>query len=338
MGSGLRSEEALAVAVQPDGKIVVVGYTAIPNVPPAPRLPDTFALARYNSDGSLDASFGAGGKVSGSVNGRAFAVAIQGDGKIVVAGELTFGSSNGSDFGDFTVARFNSNGNLDTTFGSSGTGQIVTDIGLSTNAAHNLVLQPNGAIVVSGKPQGSSPGFDHTDVVRYNSNGSLDASFGTGGKLTLQGVFVGEGLALQGNGKFVLVGSFTEATVPATARFVLMRLNADGSPDTTFGIAGKVDTAFSDNAVASAVALQSDGKIVAVGSRALSVNSNFVVARYNADGSVDTSFGSDGNLSIDFFGFSDVGENVLVQPDGKIVVSGAAQDNFTGYGLARLNP
>ena len=225
MGSGLRSEEALGVAIQPDGKIVVVGYTSIPSTPPAPRLPDTFALARYNSDGSLDTGFGDGGKVSGNVNGRAFAVAIQDDGKIVVAGEFTFDSTNGNDFGDFTVARFVTNGNLDASFGSSGTGQIVTDIGLSTNAAQNLVLQSDGAIVVSGKPQGSTAGFDHTDVVRYNANGSIDDSFGGDGKVTLPGMAIGEGLALQGDGKLVLVGSVETAVPPATSiEFAVMRL------------------------------------------------------------------------------------------------------------------
>lgn len=136
----------------------------------------------------------------------------------------------------------------------------------------------------------------------------------------------------------MLAGNVVVATVPATARFVLKRLNADGGPDTTFGNAGTVDTAFTESASAGAVALQGDGKIVAVGTRAFSVNPNFVVARYNADGSVDRSFGSDGNLQIDFFGFTDIGESVLVQPDGKIVVGGLARNNVDGYGLARINP
>jgi uncharacterized delta-60 repeat protein len=99
-----------------------------------------------------------------------------------------------------------------------------------------------------------------------------------------------------------------------------------------------VDTALTVNAAASAVTLQSDGKIVAAGTTALSANSNFVVARYNVNGSVDASFGNDGHLSIDFFGFTDIGESVLVQPDGKIVVGGQAQRNFDGYGVARINP
>ncbi len=256
----------------------------------------------------------------------------------MVAGEFSFASANGGDFSDFTVARFNPNGTLDLGFGGSGTGQVATDIGSATNSARNLVLQPNGAIAVSGKPQGSQAGLAHTDMARYNANGTLDTSFGSGGKLTLAGVDVGQGLARQADGRFVLVGSVTAATVPATSRFLLKRLTADGSADTSFGNAGTVDTAFTLNAAASAVALQGDGKIVVAGTTAFSANSNFVVARYNVNGSVDASFGNDGSLSIDFFGFTDIGESVLVQPDGKIVVGGQAQHNFDGYGVARINP
>jgi len=338
MGSGLKQEEALAVAMQRDGKIVVAGYTSIPNIPPARQLPDTFALVRYNSDGSLDTGFGTGGRVSGNVNGRANAVVIQSDGKIVVAGEVSFPSTSGLDFSDFVVARFNTNGSLDTAFGDGVTGQIVTDFGNITNSARNAVLQPNGAIVVSGKPIGSQADLLHTDIVRYDSSGRLDASFGGGGKLTLAGVDGGQGLARQPDGKFILAGSVTEPTAPATARFLLKRLNADGSPDTGFGISGTVDTAFTESALASGVALQGDGKIVVVGTRAFSANPNFIVARYNPDGSVDRSFGADGNLSIDFFGFDDIGENVLIQSDGKIVVGGSARNNVDGYGVARISP
>ena len=341
MGSGLRSEEALGVAVQPDGKIVVVGYTSLPNIPPAPRLPDTFALARYNGDGSLDTGFGAGGKVSGNVNGRAFAVSIQDDGKIVVAGEFSFDSTNGNDFGDFTVARFDTNGNLDASFGSSGTGQVVTDIGLSTNAAQNLVLQSDGAIVVSGKPQGSAAGFDHTDVVRYNANGSLDDSFGGDGKVTLPGLAVGDGLALQRDGKLVLVGSIEKAVPPATSiEFAVMRLNADGSVDEAFGEGnGIVTTGISGRGdAARAVALQDDGKILVAGGSNQQLNSNFAVARYDTDGTLDATFGNDGTLTVDFSGSTDIAETVAVQPDGKIVLGGLARDNVDGYGLARVLP
>jgi uncharacterized delta-60 repeat protein len=332
MGSGnFEPEEALGVAVQADGKIVVVGHATIPTSPPAPRLPPTFALTRYDSSGNLDPSFGSGGRVSGNVNGRAHAVAIQPDGKIVVAGEFSFVSNVIGEGGDITVARFNTNGSLDLGFGGSGTGQVASDIGGRVNTARQVVLQPDGAIAVSG--------FIHTDVMRFTAAGFADNSFGGSGKLTITGSDVGQGLALQPDGKLVLVGTVLSTTSPATSRFLLRRLNADGTPDTGFGTGGSVDTALSVNVSAGGVALQADGRIVVVGSRALGANSNFVVARYAADGTLDTGFGVAGTLSIDFFQFTDIGENVLVQPDGKILVSGSAQRLVSeGYGLARINP
>jgi len=338
MGSGLRQEEALAVAIQSDGKIVVVGDAAIDTAPPAPRLPSTFAIARYNSDGSLDTGFGTGGRVSGNVNGIARAVAIQPDGKIVLAGDFEIALSNGTFASDIVIARFNANGSLDLPFGTSGTGQVATDIGSAANSGRNVVLQPNGAIVVSGTPQCSQPGCIHTDVVRYNANGTLDASFGSGGKLTLADVDVGQGLVRQTDGKLVLVGTIVQATAPATSRHVLMRRLADGSADPGFGTGGTAGTTLSESASANGVALQADGKVVVVGTRAFSPNANFIVARYHGDGSLDTGFANAGALSIDFFGFTDIGENVLVQPDGRIVVGGLARNQVDGYGVARINP
>ena len=339
-GSGnFEPEEALGVAVQADGRIVVVGHATIPTSPPSPRLPPTFALTRYDSGGKLDSSFGSGGRVSGNVNGRAHAVAIQPDGKIVVAGEFTFGSTNGSDFGDFTVARFNFNGSLDLGFGGSGTGQLASDIGSSTNQARHIALQPDGAIVVSGKPPGNQVGLDHTDVLRLTANGLPDATFGGSGKLTIAGSDVGQGLVLQPDGKLVLVGSVVNPVQPATSRFLLRRLNADGSPDIGFGTLGVVDTALSVNATAGGIALLPDGRLVVIGTRAFTANANFIVARYGADGTLDPGFGLNGTLSIDFFQLDDIGENVLVQPDGKIIVSGFARRlGSGGYGLARINP
>lgn len=337
MGSGnFEPEEALGVAIQADGKIVVVGHATIPTSPPAPRLPPTFALTRYDSSGNLDADFGTGGRVSGNVNGRAHAVAIQPDGRIVVAGEFSFESNVTGEGSDITVARFNINGTLDLGFGGSGTGQVASDIGGRVNTARHVVLQPDGRIVVSGTPVSDTP---HTDLMRFTANGLPDNSFGGSGKLTIVGSDLGQGLALQPDGKLVLVGSVVNPVTPATSRFLLRRLNADGTPDNGFGTAGVVDTALSNNARAGGVALQADGRIVVVGTRALSPNSNFIVARYAADGTLDPGFGVGGTLSIDFFGFTDIGENVLLQPDGKIVVSGSAARLLTdGYGLARINP
>ena len=327
-----QQEEALGVAIQGDGRIIVVGYTR-------PGLGFNFALARYNTDGSLDGSFGVGGKVTSGVAGLAYAVAIQPDGRIVVAGELAITSPIGTDFADFALARFNPNGSLDTTFGSAG--RLTTDIGAGTNSARNIVLQPNGAIVVSGNPIGTAAGFDHTDMARYDSNGGLDATFGSGGKLSLGGALVGEGLALQGDGRFVLVGSVNVGTgATATARFALMRLNTNASPDTSFGNAGTVSTDISGRGdSAFAVAIQNDGRIVVAGRSSDQVSSDFALARYNLDGTLDTNFGNGfGIFTVDFFGSTDIAESVVLQADGKIVLGGLARNNVDGYGLARFNP
>jgi uncharacterized delta-60 repeat protein len=325
-------EESLAVAVQPDGKIVVAGYTGTAG----PGGPANFALARYAANGSLDASFGTGGKVVTGVAGNAYAIAIQPDGKIVVAGEVPLTSA--TDFSDFAVARYNANGTLDTTF--SADGKLTTNIGAATNTARNIVLQSNGAIIVSGEPIGTFPGSDHTDVVRYDANGGLDAAFGTGGVLTLADARVGEGLGLQADGKLVLVGSVDIGVAPAIAsQFAVRRLNADGSPDGAFGTTGAATTAFStggDSALG--VALQTDGKIVVAGRSSSQSNPDFAVARFNSNGTLDTTFANAGKQIIDFFGFNDFAESVLLQSDGKIVVGGLARGSVDGYGVARIHP
>ena len=321
---GLAEESARAVAVQADGRIVVVGFTGVNGRPGRPvENRFDFALARYDANGSLDTSFGSGGLVTSGVIGRAFAVAIQPDGKIVVAGVAPATQ-------DFALARYNADGRLDASFGIGG--QLTTDIAGGFNLAGNIVLQSNGAIVVSGKPIGTSAALDHTDLVRYDRSGNLDTSFGAGGKVTLNGALVGEGLALQRDGKLVLVGS---AGVGTTSVFEVMRLNADGSPDTSFGSAGTASTSITtQGATANAVALQGDGKIVVAGQAA---GSDFAVARFNSDGTLDTTFANFGKLTINF-GFSDSAESVVVQPDGKIVLGGRARNLVDGYGLARINP
>jgi uncharacterized delta-60 repeat protein len=340
MGSGLIVEEATAVAIQADGKIVVAGYTATDNRPPVADGPVTFALARYNADGRLDTTFGNGGRVSGVVLGFARAVVIQPDGHIVVAGEVTFGDSFSPDNGDVVLARYRPDGTFDPSFGITATGQITRDLGGSTNAARNIVLQRDGKIVVSGTSVDNVSGVAHTDVARFLPNGEFDDSFGNRGKVRIATLAVGEGLALQSDDKLVLVGSVVQNTFPASARFVVQRLLANGTPDPGFGAAGKVDVALSSNAKASAVAVQADDKIVVVGTTALVSVSRFMVARYNTNGTLDGSFGNGGSLDLNFFSANNAGENIAVMADGRIVVSGMAENasGAKGYGVARLLP
>jgi uncharacterized delta-60 repeat protein len=211
------------MAIQPDGKIVVAGEATVPSGDLA------VTLVRYNADGTLDLTFGSGGKVFGpAVLGRAFDVAILSDGRIVVAGDAPVANI-ADDFGDFLLARYQASGLLDTTFGTNGV--VVQDMTSRTDLARNIVVQPNGALVVSGDPFGSDPSR-RTSIARYDADGHLDTSFATGGKLILAGAYVGAGLALQSDGRLVLVGTVPVLSVQNDfTHFAVMRLNADGTFD-----------------------------------------------------------------------------------------------------------
>lgn len=334
MIDGTAEEVARSIAIQSDGKIVVAGYTGVfgrTGRPAGNRF--DFAVTRYDTDGTLDETFGTDGVVNSGVIGRAFAVAIQPDGKIVVAGDAPLTE-------DIVVARYLENGTLDGSF--AGTGQLTTDINGGAELARNVVIQSNNTILVSG-PHTKADDIArerHTVLVRYGENGAPDNSFGTAGEAVLSDAQVGQGLALQSDGKLLLVGSVDVGVAPSTVSlFALMRLLSDGTPDGTFGTAGAVSTFVSDlGDVAEAVAVQADGKILVSGRSSIMTNSNFALARFEATGALDDDFGLNGRMSVDFFGFTDSADSVAVQPDGKIVLGGLARDNVDGYGLARVLP
>lgn len=315
---GIVEEVARAVAIQADGRIVVAGHVRTPGGP------FSFVLARYLANGTLDSGFGSAGLVVGPVVGRALAVALQADGRIVVAGDEPIGQ-------DFRIARYLANGSLDASFGTGG--QVTTDIAGGADAARNVLILANGSIVASGDPFGNGTG---TGLARYTAAGALDPGFGSGGKVSLPGSRVGEGLALQGDGKLVLVGS---AQVGTVTRFATTRLLANGGVDAGFGTAGTVVTDISGRGdTAQAVTVQPDGRIVVAGRSSLQVNANFAVVRYLTNGAPDTGFANAGRLTVDFFGFTDAAESVALQADGKIVLGGLARNNVDGYGLARVLP
>jgi uncharacterized delta-60 repeat protein len=334
VGAG-SNDEARAVAIQTDGKIVVVGNAVVGRTS-SNQFNFDFAVARFNVDGSPDTSFGSGGRVTIDFNGqvdRAFAVAIQSDGRVVVVGSAAPASGISTDFG---VVRFNSNGTLDTSFGSGG--KLTTDVGGAQDIAQNVVVQSNGAILVSGVLSlGSDPTLGHGGLARYDVNGAPDSSFGSAGRLTIPGVSLGDSLAVQSDGRIVIAGS---VPVSGTAQFALMRLNASGSPDGSFGSNGLVTTGFTTQAdFARAVAIQADGRIVVAGQSSNRSNPDFAVARYAASGALDASFGAGGKMAIDFFGSFDGAESVAIQSDAKVVVGGFARNGTsTGYALVRILP
>ena len=298
------SAGADAIVVQPDGKIVAAG-----GVVQSDSSQD-FALARYEPDGTLDPTFGSAGIVQ-SPAGTASAVALQPDGKIVAAGTAS---------SQIRVVRYNTDGSLDQSFGSGGV--VTTAAGAFGSDAKALVLQPDGKIVVGGdSSDGSETQFA---LVRYDANGSLDATFGSGGVVTTQ-VGAGEQLSRRPRSYGRTGRSSPTATavdgstvaVPGLARY-----NADGSLDSTFGSGGIVTTpVFGGTDVSGGpLALQPDGKIVAAGTYA----GIWVLARYNTDGSLDPSFGSNGTGTSVLGGeLTGRASSLVLQPNGKIVVAEA---------------
>jgi uncharacterized delta-60 repeat protein len=312
---------AKGMAIQPDGKIVVVGEGSLGT------FNWDFGVVRYNTNGTLDTSFGGSGIVviQLTVNyDGAEAVAIQPDGKIVVVGShyncFCIDSS-------FAVLRFNPNGTLDTSF--NGTGRIITSVNSSRDYAHSVAIQADGKIVVAG----SSGANDDFALVRYNPNGSLDTTFNATGKvITPVGGGAGS-VVIQSDGKIIAAGN--------SGNFTLVRYNPNGSLDSTFNGTGIVTTSVGDsNSGASSVAIQTDGKIVAVGSGNNGSNTNFAVVRYNPNGSLDTSFGSIGKILIPIGNSDSAAYSIAIQSDGKVVAVGYSGNGNTGsdFAVARLNP
>ena len=335
---GTNDDNAHAVAIQPDGKIVVVGE-AVSGRTGSGLFNRDFALVRYNANGSLDTGFGTGGFVTTDFGGstdRAFAVVVQPDGKIVVSGDA---ANPGSDFG---MARYNPDGSLDISF--DGDGKVLTDIAGGADLAREMALQTDGKIIVVGPvTMGGSVVLENTGLARYNTNGSLDTGFGSSGKVTITKETVNNGVVIQPDGKIVLVGSRAGST-SGEQNFLIRRHNTDGSLDTGFGSGGTVVTDFGavvDTDTANAVSVQPDGKLVAVGfvSSATPPGNNFAIARYTTGGSLDTGFDGDGLLTVDFFGGADAATGVVIQPDGKIVVGGSVRNGAsTQVGLVRIVP
>jgi len=333
---------ANAVAIQPDGKMVVVGTTYKQN----DFSDEDFAVTRYNPDGTLDTTFGRGGKVHTDFPGLAAvpsSVVIQPDGRIIVAGGafplFTF-------LGNFEIVRYMPNGNLDKSFGDNG---IVTTVFQAGSYASAVALQSDGKIIAAGTVYVDFIIGDQSDtdfaLARYNKNGSLDTTFGNGGLVSTD--FVGMeddafSVLIQRDGKIVAVGS---ANNPVTYYdFAAVRYLSNGSIDDTFGVSGKVTTDFGDQNFdrAQSALLQPDGKIVAAGfaiSQGGGVQ-NFSVARYTANGLLDNNFSSDGKTQITFGDCCQSANQVLLQSDGKIIAVGYAntEDSDSDFLLTRLSP
>jgi uncharacterized delta-60 repeat protein len=273
---GDQTAEARAVALQGDGKIIVVGVSGAGSYS---ELND-FVLARYNSDGSLDQSFGSGGKVKTHFPGvdntgsSATSVVLQPDGKLVVGGYYKQSDRTPH---QFALARYNSNGTLDSAFGQAG--KVMTRVGLGDAFSFGIALQSNGRIVLAGY---SDTILDHDfSLVGYTANGTLDSTFGNGGFVTTDfsggSDDIAYAMTMQADGKLVVAGRTGD--YPQND-FALARYSSDGQLDQTFGAAGKVVSDFSSIDQAYGVALQ-NGKIVVAGvAFPNGANFDFTVARY----------------------------------------------------------
>lgn len=391
---GTTSNWAEDVALQTDGKIVI--------------LANSFKVLRFGSDGLIDSTFGTGGVASISFTkptGQwgAFALAIQADGKIVVAGYATL---TGNTVG-FAIGRLNSNGSLDTSFGSAG--KVLFNFQKNISAlARGVTIQSNGYIVVAGNSDtsfalarftpagafdlgfnrtgkvsvstatsttglggaydvttqsvlvgtvieekvvaaGIRPGVDRDmAVLRFNPNGSLDSSFGSGGTVFTN--FSGysdqaKAVAIDANNNIVVAGHTHTSSTSDSIRFALVRYTENGQLDTSFGSGGRVTAGpigYRSFLYGHGLAIHSDGRIAVSGNVETldSTNGDFAVARFNIDGTLDSSFGSDGTgiVLTDFYGERDHTSGLALQTDGRIVVAGGANPIPQQIALARYMP
>ncbi len=360
-----------SLAIQTDQKIVAVGYATI-------NISDSFVIARYNTDGSLDTTFGNTSPIPGTVAtpsfttlssdttfARASSVTIQTDGKIVVAGTVV---TNPTGNESFAVARYNTDGSLDTTFGTSSPvpGTVVTTsfttVPTDTNAATaaSIAIQTDGKIVLVGSVNTNITGNDSFGIVRYNTDGSLDTTFGATSQVpgtVLTSYFTSVtsdtnsadalAIAIQSNGKIIVVGN-SNTNPTGNDSFAIARYNTDGSLDTTFGATSQVPgtvltSIFSTNpsdtvsADATAVKIQADGKIIVGGVASIIDIANpsglpqFALARYDTSGNLDTSFGATspipGTVTTNTFGTVNEASSITglaIQFDGKIVAVGGS--------------
>jgi uncharacterized delta-60 repeat protein len=309
------AEYAVALAVQADGRIVVAGHSAANAIGEA-------VVYRLNRDGSLDRTFNGNGRlgIAGGGGDSATAVAVQHDGKILVAGYTVAGMNNNA-----IVYRLNPDGSFDASFGQNGTRQIVSSTG---EGARALALQPDGKIIVAGS------GGDDAVVYRLNSDGSNDHTFNGTGRLGIANSDFANAVALQPDGRIVLAGRMPDAGGKSDA--AIYRLNPDGSFDPTFNGNGRLGIDAGGFDEADAVALQPDGRLVAAGST--SVTAAAAVWRIAPNGSLDTSFDGDGTLRLDE-GADAFFLGLALQPDGKIVLTGSTTVNDNGDAVVhRLNP
>ena len=293
------------LVIQPDGKIIVAGVGEIPYIGSPPKL----ALVRYNPNGSLDTTFDGDGKKLGPENTKAYDVELQPNGKIIVYGVRNISIMEEQEGSTF-LARFNTNGSLDTSFGDAANPGYKYIVG-TKYYGFPLAIQSDGKILVKGNVGAAEC------VTRQQVNGALDTSFGAGGVVCKDGYI--SAIKPNKNGKIMIL---TGAGI--------WRLNADGTDDASFGTSG-----FAPNSPAvgyNAMAIQEDGRLIVAGYRTGQTYPQTAVCRHLPNGMLDTSFGSQQGCKVESFSdsFGVYFSDVLLQADGRIIASGKSLPKAAG--------
>jgi uncharacterized delta-60 repeat protein len=315
------SDSANAVAAGPNGTILLGGY--------ADHTDHVYrsAIVRLTSSGALDPSFSGDGVQVVDVNvgqpSVVNGVAVQSDGKVVAAGWDSSG---------FAVFRLDTDGSLDATFGTGGIVNTVIGDPTSADEAHAVVISGDGKIVVAGAADSDPYGSADVAVVRYLPTGQTDPTFGAGGIVITPGALDerANALALQPDGKIVVGGAGGCAGCGARGR--LVRYLTTGALDGSFGNGGTVITSFGDSGLVLSVGVDADAKLVAGGFATTGAVTDFALARYNGDGSLDPAFASGGQGTYDLgHGQSDIGHALLIDGGARRIVM-AGSTNVDGYG------
>ncbi len=313
-----KSSQVNDIALQINGKILVAGYSSVTDIQ------TEFAIARYNSDGSLDTEFSRDGIVTTDIvtaGMRDFGnyIAMQSDGKILLIGTAGL---------YFALVRYNADGSLDTSFSNNGV--LISDV--ISYSPQCVAVQTDGNIIVTTAGT----------LLRYKADGSVDTSFSADGKVITDMMIspTGSGgnsmVVIQPDGKILVAGT----KYSTSNDFALARYNPDGSLDGSFALGGKVTTDFGSPSnpssdIARSLTIQADGKILIAGDGQTSRGIDFALARYNSDGSLDTTFAKTGKVITDFNSNWDQGNSVTVQSDGKILIAGNKVN--VGIALVRYN-
>ena len=316
---GVSEDYANAVAVQADGKVLVAGSTATSQG-------TQFSVVRHLRDGGLDASFGQGGKVVLPMGPRGndvvAAIAVQPDGRIVLAGS----SDQGASGMDFALLRLLPDGQPDASFGAGG--KVIVDFFGGTDRARAIALLPDGRIVAGGEAHSGAAGGLDFALLQLQTDGTPDAGFGTGGRVVTAIRSGGSSELIRGLALPVVDGEQRILAVGGEGDFMAVRYRANGALDTTFGAGGKVAGLFNANiGSARAVTLLPGGQAVVAGH----IGHRFAAVRLTVNGLLDAGFGTAGRFEKSLVDNWNEATAVALQADGKLVLGGWA---YAGVGTS----